>query len=284
MAVPRGDARPVRPARRRLGGERARTTPPSRLQALEAALQLGDQPRRPRPPLRPRQPLRQRRLPRCARERRGIVASMSRKGDCWDNAVAESFFATLKAELVDNERYATRAAPTAVHRRLHRQLLQPPAAPLVPRLPQPHRVRIARPTSPRLRHSQTVHGIGGTPPRRWWSLGRGRCWGQPERRGTVCWAAATRPGQADLLWGADCIVRVRRVRRRSGLLRGRILRGRHRPAEGDAQPGRAGRVEKTGRSPDALSSSDRRASGTSWSGAPMPTTRWFRAPRLAEIY
>jgi putative transposase len=25
---------------------------------------------------------------------------MSRKGDCWDNAVAESFFSTLKAELV----------------------------------------------------------------------------------------------------------------------------------------------------------------------------------------
>jgi transposase InsO family protein len=31
---------------------------------------------------------------------RGIVCSMSRKGDCWDNAPAESFFATLKAELV----------------------------------------------------------------------------------------------------------------------------------------------------------------------------------------
>ena len=29
----------------------------------------------------------------------GIVASMSRKGDCWDNAVAESFFSTLKTEL-----------------------------------------------------------------------------------------------------------------------------------------------------------------------------------------
>ena len=29
----------------------------------------------------------------------GIVCSMSRKGNCWDNAVAESFFGTLKAEL-----------------------------------------------------------------------------------------------------------------------------------------------------------------------------------------
>ncbi len=30
----------------------------------------------------------------------GIDVSMSRKGNCWDNAVAESFFATLKAELI----------------------------------------------------------------------------------------------------------------------------------------------------------------------------------------
>jgi putative transposase len=44
---------------------------------------------------------------------RGITASMSRTGDCWDNAVAESFFASLKGELVDHERYATRAAAVA---------------------------------------------------------------------------------------------------------------------------------------------------------------------------
>jgi putative transposase len=40
----------------------------------------------------------------------GVRRSKSRKGDCWDNAVAESFFATLRAELVDHERYPTRAA------------------------------------------------------------------------------------------------------------------------------------------------------------------------------
>jgi putative transposase len=34
-----------------------------------------------------------------------FVQSMSRKGDCWDNAVAESFFAILKTELVYHERY-----------------------------------------------------------------------------------------------------------------------------------------------------------------------------------
>ena len=33
-----------------------------------------------------------------------MVASMSRKGDCRDNAPSESFLATLRAELVDDER------------------------------------------------------------------------------------------------------------------------------------------------------------------------------------
>jgi len=33
---------------------------------------------------------------------------MSRKGNCWDNAVAESFFHTLKVELVQGKIYDTR--------------------------------------------------------------------------------------------------------------------------------------------------------------------------------
>ncbi len=37
-----------------------------------------------------------------------FVGSMSRKGDCWDNAVAESFFHTLKVELIHRMRFATR--------------------------------------------------------------------------------------------------------------------------------------------------------------------------------
>jgi transposase InsO family protein len=37
-----------------------------------------------------------------------VRRSMSRKGDCWDNAVAESFFATLRAELVDHASYSSR--------------------------------------------------------------------------------------------------------------------------------------------------------------------------------
>ena len=38
----------------------------------------------------------------------GMVCSMSSKGDCWDNAVAESFFSTFKAELVHRMDYAGR--------------------------------------------------------------------------------------------------------------------------------------------------------------------------------
>lgn len=41
-------------------------------------------------------------------EREGMIASMSRKGDCWDNAVVESFFSTLKSELVEGAEWATR--------------------------------------------------------------------------------------------------------------------------------------------------------------------------------
>ena len=45
----------------------------------------------------------------------GIEPSMSRKGNCWDNAVAESFFHTLKTELTYLEEYDTHEdAQTAV--------------------------------------------------------------------------------------------------------------------------------------------------------------------------
>ena len=42
-----------------------------------------------------------------------MIASMSRKGDCWDNAVAESFFATIKGEMIDHEIFDTRAEAIA---------------------------------------------------------------------------------------------------------------------------------------------------------------------------
>lgn len=57
---------------------------------------------------------------------------MSRRGNCWDNAVAESFCATLEWELLDDAHFATHAAYQAAlvsvidtsynHERLHSSL------------------------------------------------------------------------------------------------------------------------------------------------------------------
>ena len=48
-------------------------------------------------------------------QQRGITCSMSRKADCWDNAVVESFFATLKKELIHRRPWPSiRAARTAI--------------------------------------------------------------------------------------------------------------------------------------------------------------------------
>ena len=61
-----------------------------------------------------------------------IAVSMSRKGDCWDNAVVESFFSTLKQELVYRTTFADHDAARAAlfhyietfynRRRLHSSL------------------------------------------------------------------------------------------------------------------------------------------------------------------
>ena len=42
-------------------------------------------------------------------QKNGIIQSMSRKGNCWDNAVAESFFHSLKTELTNHEEFETKA-------------------------------------------------------------------------------------------------------------------------------------------------------------------------------
>lgn len=41
-------------------------------------------------------------------EHHGLLASMSRKGNCWDNAVMERFFGSLKSEWLSGQRYLTR--------------------------------------------------------------------------------------------------------------------------------------------------------------------------------
>ena len=41
-------------------------------------------------------------------KKNGILCSMSGKGNCWDNAVMESFYRTLKVELIYQRNYETR--------------------------------------------------------------------------------------------------------------------------------------------------------------------------------
>jgi len=104
---------------------------------------------------------------RAALKKRGIVASMSRSGDCWDNAVAESFFASIKAEHIDHERFFSHSFCRHVYRGLYRELLQSP--------PRHSHLNYLNPVEYELRaqvtallHSATVHGIGGTSDRRSW--------------------------------------------------------------------------------------------------------------------
>lgn len=42
------------------------------------------------------------------KKHQNITRSMSRKGNCWDNAVAESFFKTIKTELIYHQKYETK--------------------------------------------------------------------------------------------------------------------------------------------------------------------------------
>ena len=50
---------------------------------------------------------------RAQMRKRGVIASMSRRGDCFDNAVAESFFSNLKNELVHHSDFASRDSARA---------------------------------------------------------------------------------------------------------------------------------------------------------------------------
>ena len=52
---------------------------------------------------------------------RGIICSMSRRGNCYDNAVMESFFSTVKSELADQ--FASNGDAKMRVVRLHRSVL-----------------------------------------------------------------------------------------------------------------------------------------------------------------
>lgn len=56
-------------------------------------------------------------------EQHGMTSSMSRKGNCWDNAVVESFNATIKTELIHRTIWKTREEVRAAIYKLHRNLV-----------------------------------------------------------------------------------------------------------------------------------------------------------------
>lgn len=74
-----------------------------------------------------------------------ISARMSRKGNSWDNAPAESFFATLKKELVYRQTFLNRERARASFVRVHRNLLQSNPAAFRLGQPQPRRIRTTTP-------------------------------------------------------------------------------------------------------------------------------------------
>ena len=67
-------------------------------------------------------------------ESHGIAQSMSRPGNPWDNAPAESFFKTLKRELVNGKGYKTRGGGEAGRAQVHRAQLQQAEDALIDRL------------------------------------------------------------------------------------------------------------------------------------------------------
>ena len=62
----------------------------------------------------------------------GVRPSMGSVGDCYDNALCESFFATLERELLDAHRFATQAEAQLTVFRVPGRLVQPPSATLRP--------------------------------------------------------------------------------------------------------------------------------------------------------
>jgi len=72
----------------------------------------------------------------------GLVPRMSRSGDCWDNAVAESFFSFAQGRAGSSRALPDSCCRSCVDRRLHQQFLQPAPPALASQLSQPCRVRI----------------------------------------------------------------------------------------------------------------------------------------------
>ena len=92
-------------------------------------------------PLRPRQPVHHAGPSGTGSATPACSARWASIGDCFDNAMAESFFATMQTELLDRHTWPTRDAARQRDLRVDRGLLQPPPPALRARLPQPRRLR-----------------------------------------------------------------------------------------------------------------------------------------------
>jgi putative transposase len=71
----------------------------------------------------------------------GVRPSMGTVGEPYDNAMCESFFATLECELLDRRRFATKAGGAHGRVRVHRRLVQPDVASFRPRKNLPDGLR-----------------------------------------------------------------------------------------------------------------------------------------------
>ncbi len=71
----------------------------------------------------------------------GVVCSMSRSGNVWDNAAMESFFSSLKTERTARKMYRTQRRGQGRRVRLHRALLQSETPALDDRISEPYGVR-----------------------------------------------------------------------------------------------------------------------------------------------
>ena len=78
----------------------------------------------------------------------GVAPSMGSVGDCFDNAMAESFFATLECELLDRTTLSTHAEARTACVRVHRRVVQHAAASFRAGLPVAARLRAAPRDSP----------------------------------------------------------------------------------------------------------------------------------------
>jgi len=140
LPLPRRRARCVEPPRRRLGRWRHIL----RRARVSRRFKHGPAQRRPNggdPSLRPGLPVPRRFAfgQRC--RDMDVRPSMGSVGDAYDNALCESFFATLECELLDRHRFQTQAEARMANLRIHRGVVQPAPPPLCPRLPVPHQLR-----------------------------------------------------------------------------------------------------------------------------------------------